>query len=86
MSSLPLFDSEALGDLILVVPLCSLFVPLSAWAAREWADAAVMWYGYELGKDSEYVQEMMDVIKSPRTQRAWGTRRDQSVGGPLKKT
>jgi len=67
-------------------PLYSLFVSLSAWAAREWADAAVAWYGYELGKDSEYVQEMKDVIKSPQTRRSWGTRRGRSVGGPLKKT
>jgi len=44
------------------------------------------WYGYELGTDSEYGKEMGEVIKSPRTQRAWGTRRHQSVGGPLKKT
>lgn len=58
----------------------------SAFAAKEWADAAIIWYGYELGADSEYVQEMKGVIKSPQTQRAWGTRARQSVGGPLKKT
>lgn len=57
-----------------------------AWAAKEWADAAATWYGYELGADSEYAQEMKEVIKSPQTQRAWGTRSRQSVGGPLKKT
>jgi len=57
-----------------------------AWAAKEWADTAAMWYGYELGTDSEQVQEMKDVVKSPQTQRGWGTRRRQSVGGPLKKT
>jgi len=62
------------------------FIPLSAWAAKEWADTAATWYGYELGTDSEYVQEMKDVIKSPQTQRTWGSRGRQSVGGPLKKT
>ena len=45
-----------------------------------------MWYGYELGTDSEYSQEMKGVIKSPQTQRTWGTRARQSVGGPVKKT
>jgi hypothetical protein len=44
------------------------------------------WYGYELGTDSEYVQEMKDVIESPKAQRSWGTRRRQLVGGPSKKT
>ena len=60
------------------------FISLSARAAKEWAETAVTWYGYELGPDSEHVQEMADVIKSPQTQRSWGTRRRQSVGGPLK--
>ena len=45
-----------------------------------------MWYGYELGTDSEYVREMEEVIKSPQTQRSWGTRRRELVGGPLKRT
>lgn len=62
------------------------FIFLSAWAAKEWADTAAVWYGYELGADSEYVQEMKDIIKSPQTQRTWGARGRQSVGGPLKKT
>ena len=64
----------------------ALFVSLSAQAAREWADLAAMWYGYELGADSEYVQEVEGVIRSPQTQRSWGTRRHQSVGGPLMRT
>ena len=64
----------------------SLFISFSTWAARQWAETAVMWYGYELGTDSEYIQEMKDVIKSPQTQRSWGTRVRQSVGGPVKKT
>jgi hypothetical protein len=73
------------GDLIPIV-LQSSVVRSSALAAKEWADTAMMWYGYELGPDSEYVQEMKDIINSPQTQRAWGTRARQSVGGPLKKT
>ena len=62
------------------------FLHLSAFAAKEWADTAIMWYGYELGPESEYVQQMKDVVKSPQSQRAWGTRGSQMVGGPLKKT
>ena len=58
---------------------------LSAQATKEWADTAVIWYGYELGTDSEQVQEMKEVMKSPQTQRSWGTRGRQSVGGPLMK-
>lgn len=59
---------------------------LSAEAAKEWADTAAIWYGYELGTDSEQVQEMKEAMKSPLTQRGWGTRGRQSVGGPLMKT
>lgn len=44
------------------------------------------WYEYELGADSEQVQEMKEVIVSPQAQQSWGIRRRQSVGGPLKKT
>lgn len=57
-----------------------------AFAAQEWADTAMTWYGYELGMDSEFVQEMKEVIKSPQGQRIWGSRKHQSVGGPLKKS
>jgi len=63
-----------------------LSIPFSDWAAREWADTAMTWYKYELGIDSEQVQEMKEVISSPQAQQSWGTRRRQSVGGPLKKT
>ena len=61
-------------------------IPFSDLAAREWAGTAMTWYEYELGVDSEQVQEMKEVIRSPQAHRFWGTRRPQSVGLPLKRT
>jgi hypothetical protein len=54
----------------------------SAAAARQWATLAARWYGYELGVDSDYAQEMEQAILLPEKHRAWGTRNKMLVGGP----
>ena len=54
----------------------------SAEATRQWATLAARWYGYELGVDSDYVQEMDETRLRPETHRAWGTRNKMLVGGP----
>jgi hypothetical protein len=51
-------------------------------ATREWATLAAKWYGYELGVDSTYVQEMQQTRDRPETHPAWGTRDSMLVGGP----
>jgi len=51
-------------------------------ATQEWATLAAKWYGYEVGVDSDYVQEMQETAVHPETHRAWGTRDKMLVGGP----
>ncbi|TFK40697.1 hypothetical protein BDQ12DRAFT_601150, partial [Crucibulum laeve] len=55
-----------------------------ASAAREWAQTAIEWYTYEIGGDSEELEEMQVVVARPESHRAWGSRERRSVGGPLK--
>ncbi|KAF8630857.1 hypothetical protein AX17_005216 [Amanita inopinata Kibby_2008] len=51
-------------------------------ATRRWAEAAVRWYGYELGDDSRQVREMRAVVAMPDGHGAWGLRERAQVGGP----
>ncbi|KAF5361020.1 hypothetical protein D9756_004833 [Leucocoprinus leucothites] len=50
-------------------------------ATREWAQIAVEWYSYEVGADSEQVEEMRQVALQPEGHSAWGTHRRLDVGG-----
>ncbi|KAF8237124.1 hypothetical protein L208DRAFT_1431725 [Tricholoma matsutake] len=45
-----------------------------AAGVREWAELAIEWYTYELGGDSEQVQEMKLVVKDPESHAGWGVR------------
>jgi hypothetical protein len=53
---------------------------VSASATEKWAQLAITWYSFELGNDSEQVQEMREVAVKPQTHRAWGTREVMEVG------
>ncbi|KAK7056643.1 hypothetical protein VNI00_002360 [Paramarasmius palmivorus] len=53
-----------------------------AEAAQEWARLAVRWYSYEVGSDSEQVEDLKRYITNPRSHRAWGTRESLRVGTP----
>lgn len=53
-----------------------------ATATREWAELAIKWYTYELGGDSEQVQEITQVVTDPRRHFAWATREPLDVGCP----
>lgn len=53
-----------------------------ATATREWAELAIEWYSYELGLDSEQVDEMVEVVVKPQSHPGWGTREPLEVGGP----
>jgi len=53
-----------------------------AAATREWAELAIEWYTYELGLDSEQVDEMIEVVVKPQNHPGWGTRELMEVGGP----
>lgn len=57
-------------------------LPNSASAAREWAKLAVLWAGYELGRESELVAEMQLVAGDPHKHHSWGSREGLTVGGP----
>ena len=51
-------------------------------AACKWAKLAAEWFGYELGKDSNFVRNMRMVVGDPRQHQSWGTRESMNVGGP----
>ncbi|KAF8574326.1 hypothetical protein K439DRAFT_1654504 [Ramaria rubella] len=51
-------------------------------ATREWADLAQEWYGYELGEDSEQVENIRIFVDNPQQHVVWGTRDRMNVGGP----
>ncbi|KAJ7600433.1 hypothetical protein C8J56DRAFT_910265 [Mycena floridula] len=51
-------------------------------AARSWANVAIRWYGYELGKDSVQVKEMLQIMANPTRHQAWGSREALDVGLP----
>ncbi|KAG6900388.1 hypothetical protein C0993_011376 [Termitomyces sp. T159_Od127] len=53
-----------------------------AAATIEWAKLAIEWYGYELGYDSEQVQDLTRTAIDPRSHREWGSRETQRIGGP----
>jgi hypothetical protein len=53
----------------------------SGAAVAEWAGIAAEWYGYELGGDSEQVEEMVSIQERPRVHPAWGSRGRVDVGG-----
>ena len=55
---------------------------VSLEATRKWAVAAISWYRYELGKDSELVNEMTEIARNPASHPSWGTRRPAAVGAP----
>ncbi|KAG6907850.1 hypothetical protein DXG01_007114 [Tephrocybe rancida] len=54
-----------------------------ASATSEWAELATVWYGYELGGDSEQAREMAGIMSTPRSHYAWGSREPQTIGGPI---
>jgi len=64
---------------VIISWVTSLFV--STLAVQQWAQLAIMWYSFELGSDSEQVQEMQEVVVRPQAHRAWGTRERLEVGG-----
>ncbi|KIL67916.1 hypothetical protein M378DRAFT_177150 [Amanita muscaria Koide BX008] len=59
--------------------------PFSYEAVKEWAAAAIQWYGYEIGADSKEVIEMRRILAEPSSHRAWRSRgsekRSQVVRG-----
>lgn len=50
-------------------------------AVKEWAAAAIQWYGYEIGTDSKEVIEMRRILAEPSSHRAWGSRGSEKVVG-----
>ncbi len=46
----------------------------SADGVVSWGRQALEWYSYELGSDSDLVVSMRNVIASPQTHSAWGSR------------
>ncbi|KAF5382537.1 hypothetical protein D9615_002829 [Tricholomella constricta] len=57
-----------------------------ATATRKWAELAIEWYSYELGRDSEQVREMSGVAVKPESHPGWGSREPLEVGGPGQRT
>ncbi|CAE6456354.1 unnamed protein product [Rhizoctonia solani] len=53
-----------------------------AKAARQWATLANKWYTIELGSDSQQCKNAQEIMRSPESHNAWGTREPESVGGP----
>ncbi|CAE6524135.1 unnamed protein product [Rhizoctonia solani] len=51
-------------------------------AARQWATLANMWYGIELGADSQQCKTAQAIMRSPESHGAWGTREPEPVDGP----
>ncbi|KZS89515.1 hypothetical protein SISNIDRAFT_479733 [Sistotremastrum niveocremeum HHB9708] len=51
-------------------------------ATTAWAGLASIWYGYELGADSDPAQAMGYFAYNPEGHFAWGTRKELTVGSP----
>lgn len=51
-------------------------------ATRAWAQLAKEWYTYELGHDSQQVQQILGILEKPRSHVMWRTRGREEVGHP----
>ncbi|TFK70366.1 hypothetical protein BDN72DRAFT_856973 [Pluteus cervinus] len=51
-------------------------------ATKQWAELAVKWFTFELGRDSEQVVNLLPAVNHPQKHTAWAQRGAMIVGGP----